>query len=182
MFHWYKKVLFYMIRRIEKKSTITRNNIRTRKTIRVCYMNIKLATEEDLPQLGEFFLELIRHFSPLTKMNNERAKRYAKRHLDNSGDFVFIALENNKLIGAVVVRILSKIRALLRDAYVSPAHRQKGVMKAIEKEVREFLIKKGIKTIELTVTSRNEEGMNTWNALGYTPHVIRMVKKLPSNN
>jgi GNAT superfamily N-acetyltransferase len=149
-----------------------------RKTSGVCFMNIKIATEGDLPQLGEFFLELIRHFSPLTKMNIERAKQYAKRHLDRSGDFVFIAFENNNLIGAVVVRILSKIRALLRDAYVSPAHRKKGVMKAIEKDVKEFLIKKGIKTIELTVTSRNEEGMNTWNALGYIPHVIRMLKKI----
>lgn len=100
-------------------------------------------------------------------MNLEGASRYVKRHLDRKGDYVFIAVETNEFIGTIVVRTLSKTSALIRDAYVKPTFRRKGVMKALEREAINFLKKQGIKKVELVVDSQDNVAKSTRRVLGY---------------
>jgi len=141
-------------------------------------MKIRLANQEDLPALSELFFELIHHFSPGSTMNLEGASKYVKRHLDRKGDYVFAALKENELIGTAVIRTLSRTSAIIRDAYVKPAFRQKGVMRALEGEAVNFLKEKGIKKMELVVDAHDNVAKSTWRALGFKPYTERMTKRI----
>ncbi len=111
-------------------------------------------------------------------MNREEASKYVKRHLDRKGDYVFVASEETELIGTVVVRTLSRTSAMIRDAYVKPAFRQKGVMRALEEEAVDFLKEKGIKKMELVVDAHDNVAKSTWRALGFKPYTQRMAKRI----
>ncbi len=51
-------------------------------------------------------------------------------------------------------------------------------MRKLEQTIVEFLRKRRITTLDLTVVPHNKEGMAAWPALGYKPTKIVMTKQI----
>jgi ribosomal protein S18 acetylase RimI-like enzyme len=141
-------------------------------------MQIRRAKLSDLPRLAEMYFDLFRHVK-VSKVNNiDAMKRYANKKHHQKGHFIFVAEDKGFLIGSLTVRMISKKRGHLLDAYVEPSHRRGGVMKALEGRVTQFLRKRGATTVTLEVQSSNQEGVETWPALGYKVYEYSMKKEI----
>ena len=141
-------------------------------------MQIRRAKLSDLPRLAEIYLNLFRHIKGSKVSNIDAMKRYASRKLHQKGHFIFVAEKEGSLIGTLTVRMISKKRGHLLDAYVEASQRRGGVMKALEGRVTQFLRKRGVTTVTLEVQSSNREGVETWPALGYKIYEYSMKKEI----
>jgi len=139
-------------------------------------MEIRRAKNSDLSRLAEMYLALYRHISGPATSSLESMNRYANRKLHQKHHFTFVAEENSELIGAITVRLLSKKRGHLIDAYVEPVQRRKGVLRKLESRVRVFLKKRDVTSITLEVQSDNVEGLSSWESLGYMTYEVSMKK------
>lgn len=141
-------------------------------------MEIRQAKNSDLPRLAEIYLALYRHISGPETSSLEAMNRYANRKIHQKHHFTFVAEENGEIIGALTVRLLSKKRGHLIDAYVKPVQRLKGVLRKLESHVRVFLTKRDVTSITLEVQSDNIEGLSSWESLGYMTYEVSMKKEI----
>ena len=141
-------------------------------------MEIHRAKLSDLPRLAEMYLDLFRHIKGFETSSLESMKRYARRKFHQKHHFIFVAVEESSIVGAVTVRMVSKRRGHLLDAYVEPSHRRRGVMKSLDQRVTQFLRKRGATTVTLEVQASNREGVETWPALGYEIYEYSMKKEI----
>lgn len=141
-------------------------------------MGIRQAKNSDLSRLAEMYLALYRHISGPDTSSLEAMNRYTNKKLHQKHHFTFVAEENGELIGAITVKLLSKKRGHLIDAYVEPIHRRKGVLRDSEGRVRLFLKKRGITSITLEVQIDNVEGISSWESLGYRTFEVSMKKEI----
>lgn len=141
-------------------------------------MEIRQAKNSDLPRLAEMYLALYRHISGPETSSLKAMNRYANKKLHQKHNFTFVAEEEGDIIGALTVRLLSKTRGDLIDAYVDPVHRRRGVLRKLEGRVRVFLKKRGVTSITLDVQISNEEGLSSWRSLGYLTYEVSMRKEI----
>jgi len=141
-------------------------------------MEIRQAKNSDLPRLAEMYLALYRHISGPETSSLKVMNRYANKKLHQKHHFTFVAEEEGDIIGALTVRLLSKTRGDLIDAYVDPVHRRRGVLRKLEGRVRVFLKKRGVTSITLDVQISNEEGLSSWRSLGYLTYEVSMRKEI----
>ena len=141
-------------------------------------MDIHRAKPSDLPRLAAMYLDLFRHIKGSEASSLESMKRYANKKYHQKHHFIFVAVDAGNIIGAVTVRMISKKRGHLLDAYVEPGFRRKGVMKKLEQRVIQFLRKRGATTVTLEVQASNSEGVQTWPALGYEIYEYSMKKEI----
>ena len=141
-------------------------------------MEIRQAKNSDLPRLAEMYLALYRHISGPETSSLKAMNRYANKKLHQKHHFTFVAEEEGDIIGALTVRLLSKTRGDLIDAYVDPVHRRRGVLRKLEGRVRVFLKKRGVTSITLDVQISNEEGLSSWRSLGYLTYEVSMRKEI----
>ena len=141
-------------------------------------MEFRQAKNSDLPRLTEMYLALYRHISGPETSSLKAMNRYANKKLHQKQHFTFVAEENGELIGALTVRLLSKTRGDLIDAYVEPVHRRRGILSKLEGRVRVFCRKRGITSITLDVQTSNEEGLASWKSLGYQIYEVSMKKEI----
>lgn len=136
-----------------------------------------MATEQDAPRIGELYLQLYSHIHKTTGGTLEKKVQYAKRKMNEENYFIFVAVKE-EIVGTVAVKIKSKKRAYIGDAYVEPDFRRQGVMRELEKAVTAFLKERGVSVVELDVIMSNTEGVKTWPALGYEPYKQFMKKRI----
>ncbi len=141
-------------------------------------MEIRQAKNNDLSSLAEMYLALFRHISGPTTSSIEAMNRYANKKLHQKHHFTFVAEEKRELIGTITVRLMSKRRGHIIDAYVEPSFRRKGVLRNLENQVKAFLKKRKVTSITLEVQSDNVEGINSWKSLGYMTYEVSMKKDI----
>jgi ribosomal protein S18 acetylase RimI-like enzyme len=141
-------------------------------------VEIRLATEEDLPVLAEMYLRLFRHVQRTEGGTVEEKHGYAKEKMGNEDHFIFLAEVEGEAVGTIAVRLLSEELGFILDAWVESKHRRRHVMTELKGGVIEFLRKRGVTMAELKVRTDNEQGMRTWPRMGYGPFEIIMRKKI----
>ena len=99
---------------------------------------------------------------------------YVEVRLKRNNYSIYKATVKNKVIGTISSKLLSSKRGFITDTYIEPDSRRKGVVRKLEKYALRELKNRGIKLVELNVRTDNDEGMSTWNALGY-----KVKKRIP---
>jgi ribosomal protein S18 acetylase RimI-like enzyme len=144
----------------------------------VANLEVRLASEDDLPTLAKMYLRLFRHVHKTDEGTEEEKLRYAISKMRTEDHFIFLAEKEDEAVGTIAVRLLSEGVGFVYDAWVEPEHRMKSVMTELEGRVVGFLREQGFTTAELKVRTDNEEGMKTWPRMGYEPHELLMRKKI----
>jgi ribosomal protein S18 acetylase RimI-like enzyme len=101
-----------------------------------------------------------------------------QRGLKRRNYFIFVAVEDREIVGTITVHLRGRTKGSIDDAYVKPAFRRRGVIRALEERAVQLLREHGASTAEFNVRADNEEGMGTWPVLGYEPYKIVMKKRI----
>lgn len=152
-------------------------------------MNIRLATEDDVPVIGQMWEKLAQFHNMLDSALPPAArgggKVYARRlisRLSDSQTRVIVAENNGDLVGyalAVIVDVipdmfLQENSGFLADIYVDDAFRRKGVGRALVDTVKSWLIENGIRSFEWYVAEDNVIGKRFWESVGGRRVMVRM--------
>ena len=132
-------------------------------------MVIELVTKQDVARIAEMYSKLYSHVwkRPDNARKKEKLIRYVEVRLKRKNYFIYKITVRNKIIGTISSKLLSSKRGFITDAYVEPDSRRKGILRKLEKYALVELKNQGIERVELNVRIDNDEGMSTWNALGY---------------
>jgi ribosomal protein S18 acetylase RimI-like enzyme len=66
----------------------------------------------------------------------------------------------------------------LDSAYVAPAMRRRGIVRALNEAVLAWMREQGTEVAHLDVLDRNKVGLAAWAGVGYRPHYTRMTRDL----
>jgi len=132
-------------------------------------MGIELATKQDVIRIADMYFELYSHVykRPNSERKKEKLIDYVKVRLKKKNYFIYKAIVRNKIIGTISSKLLSSKRGFIGDAYVEPDSRRKGILRKLENYALVELKNRGVRIVELNVRTDNDEGLSTWNALGY---------------
>lgn len=142
---------------------------------------IRLATKEDLDSATQLVVRLKRlnaEFDPLLEVvpDIEQASRtYLEHALNNPTSVLLVAVEGNKIIGLfkgdVEDRIFYKPRyvGIIKEFYILPEYRRKGLGKRLMMEGIEQLRKKGAEIIMASFPALNEIAINFYKKMGFRP-------------
>lgn len=89
------------------------------------------------------------------------------RFLKRNPETCLLTLENNSLIGAILVGIDGR-RAYIYHTAVHLYFRRKGVGKALVEQALSAVKKLGIHKVSLVVFEKNEQGNHFWQELGFS--------------
>ena len=133
-------------------------------------MVIELATKQDVVRIADMYSKLYSHVykRPDNVRNKEKLIAYVGVRLKRKDYYIYKAVVRNKIVGTISSKLLSSKRGFITDAFVEPDSRRKGALRKLEKYVLVELKNRGIRKVELNVRADNNEGVSTWNALGYT--------------
>lgn len=152
-------------------------------------MNIRLATEEDVPAIGQMWEKLAQYHNMLDSALPPAArgggKVYARRlisRLSDSQTRLIVAEENGVLIGYVLAVIVDVIpdmfvqenSGFLADIYVDEAYRQQGIGRTLVETVKLWLRENDIHSFEWHVAEHNVVGQRFWESVGGRRVMVRM--------
>jgi GNAT superfamily N-acetyltransferase len=155
----------------------------------ICLMNIRLATEDDVPAIGQMWEKLAQFHNMLDSALPPAArgggKVYARRlisRLNDSQTRVLVAEHDGELAGYALAVILDVIpdmflqenSGFLADIYVDDAFRRMGIGRALVDSVRAWLLENGIHSFEWYVAEGNDVGKRFWESVGGRRVMVRM--------
>lgn len=171
-------------------------------------MIIRPATIADLPGLIVLFQQEMayqRQMSPVCDLSPDFDwKRFAEMKLNNPNERVLVAEEGGQLLGHIDVRAFlpsqsrparNIVRRFLRpekpplfvwtrtvgrieDCYVETQFRRRGIASALVKEGLAWLQHKGVKRIELAVSTANGSGRAFWEKQGFSAYRLLMSRPI----
>ncbi|MDD5145232.1 MAG: GNAT family N-acetyltransferase [Candidatus Pacebacteria bacterium] len=133
-------------------------------------MKIRFATSQDKEQI----LKLMDEFNVLLKSQDVPSKIGGAMfdEIIKSGDNkIFVAEENNKLIGTATLYFLPNIRhgekmGYVKNFYVTERMRDKGVGRAIFGAIKKYCLENNVKVIKLTSSNKLKNAHNFYEAMG----------------
>ena len=152
-------------------------------------MNIRLATEDDVPAIGQMWEKLAQFHNMLDSALPPAArgggKVYARRLVSRLSDTqtrVIVAEDDGVLVGyalAVIIDVIPDMfvqenSGFLADIYVDDAFRRKGVGRALVDAVKVWLLENSIRTFEWYVAEHNTVGKRFWESVGGRRVMVRM--------
>jgi ribosomal protein S18 acetylase RimI-like enzyme len=159
-------------------------------------MLIKEAEESNIPQLVEmtkkfvdFHIEIYppehKPYMDLAKNYDKKLSHFFAKHIKKKKSTVFIAEEQNTIVGYGVVKIEKfwegaklKNLGLLESIWVEQQYRQKGLGKKIFNQMIEWLKNKKVKHAKIDVASINKAAINWYIKEGFSICNVDMRKKL----
>ncbi len=153
-------------------------------------MIIRSAKKSDLDSLMNFLEEMViyhtkidGYYKPFSKYSG--LDEEIMDWLSSKDMLVLIAEDGGKLIGysqvsvepAPIYASVKKI-GVVHDMFVSAPYRRKKIAQELFQKAMDWFDKKKVKYIELSVDSRNTEGVKYWESLGFFPYKFRMRKEL----
>jgi ribosomal protein S18 acetylase RimI-like enzyme len=141
-------------------------------------INIRKATEDDIPKLVNIYLQLREIIHPGSRKTPGWMTDYVRGKMRQSKYSSYVAAVGEDLVGTIAVQLKEENTAYIGDAFVEPLYRRKVIMRQLEGKIIEYLKEDGVSRVELDVMSRNREGKSTWTALGYNTVKETMMKKI----
>ncbi|MBN3037270.1 MAG: GNAT family N-acetyltransferase [Candidatus Diapherotrites archaeon] len=148
-------------------------------------MYVRGATEQDVPAIAALGVELTAlesQWDPLLIDREENEKIYPKyflRKLRNEKVTIFVAEENNELIGFVMGEderlrdpFKEKKIGYLADLFVAEEHRGKGIGKALLDAMTDWFASRGLRIMSLTAYTQNKEAEEFYLANGFEKTVV----------
>jgi len=153
-------------------------------------MKIRTATTDDADEITSQWLDLAggqRSYGShiLPEENRSTARDAVLRHI--VADELTVATEDGSLLGFVMYTVETgeyeqdTTRGLVRNIYVVPEHRDRGVGTALLEAAESTLNDRGADRIALEVMAENEPARRFYRRHGYTPHRIALEKPTESD-
>lgn len=148
------------------------------------YMKIIEAEERHVPEIVGLWVDLMNFHKELNQFHILRDgaeihwEKYLRKCMESETDKVFIATDENDVIGYIIVKIkeyppLFRLDhfGFISDMYVDSGHRRKGIGKKLLNKAYEWFDSHKIERVELRVEPKNENGYSFWRKHGYEEHV-----------
>ena len=151
---------------------------------------IRPARREDLDAITQLIVRLKRlnaEFDPLLEVVPdivEVSRKYVENALESPSSVVLVAVEGDKVVGVfkgdVEDRIFYKPRyaGVIREFYVLPEYRRKGIGKRLMMEGIEHLRKKGAELILAAFPALNEIAVNFYKKMKFRPIEYLFAKEI----
>jgi GNAT superfamily N-acetyltransferase len=148
---------------------------------------VRVAQESDVNDLVEMRLALHKHhecrnpsiWHALSEQHEyERLKEEIIQCLCDQDTRIFVAVDNDKLIGMVTGKVsfnefrIPSIVASINIAFVAEEWRGKGVGTELVKKLCQFFASKGVKDVSVRYVVGNIEATRFWEKLGFLPRII----------
>ncbi|ABO08005.1 GNAT family N-acetyltransferase [Pyrobaculum calidifontis] len=151
---------------------------------------IRPARREDLDAITQLIVRLKRlnaEFDPLLEVVPEiveASRKYVENALESPSSVVLVAVEGDRIVGVfkgdVEDRIFYKPRyaGVIREFYVLPEYRRKGIGKRLMMEGIELLRKKGAELIMASFPALNEIAVNFYKKMNFRPIEYLFAKEI----
>jgi len=163
---------------------------RTRQRRRAVALRVRAASSADVDTIAHLRVALLLEeganplFAEPHPRALARARDLTRRQLSRSHETFLLATRGTSVVGLLRVRDASR-SALVRDgryaaittAYVVPAERRRGVMRALLRAADGWCSRRGIDTLQLRCGARNREAQHAWRALGFTTVAVLMTRR-----
>ena len=133
--------------------------------------------KEDIPLINDLFIEMIKTvnkrmelkgFDPYKDLENGYEEGYLDNFYDNDDKIIFVAEDNNIVIGFISVVLFKEEGYIYLDDYsVKEKYRGQGIGSELMNMAFEYAKEKGIKTIITHVESANSESINFYKNKGF---------------
>lgn len=147
---------------------VTHISFAPRAYVRHVTLEVHRATRADMPAI----LELLRELATFEKLTPPDGAGYARLMRDLGTRFdAFVAMDDGKAIGYAMIyetysSFAARPRLWLEDMYVTPSHRQRGVGKALMREVAREAKRRQCARAEWAVLDWNTGAMKLYEDLG----------------
>ena len=154
-------------------------------------MKIRKAVKEDFKGLLKLRLlskkEELKYSDTLKpiKESKEYYKEYLQLDLTKPNRIIFIAVDNKKIIGAVVGKFFTPLRISkykkkghISNLYINKNYRKKGIAEKLVKKTLEWLKTNKVPHASLEIHTNNQSAINLYHKLGFKDFTVKMVKKI----
>jgi len=151
----------------------------------VAAVTLRPATEADIPACMEMFADLNRLqkpwrvFVPRSGLAAEMERHYYAA-LKDPDAALFLAEEHGAVVGMAAGQVhrpssfSTDLAVELSSVYVRPAHRRRGIARALTAEVARFARGRGVDRITLKTFAQNREAVEAWARMGFEPRALQM--------
>ncbi|MGC9050217.1 N-acetyltransferase family protein [Pyrobaculum sp.] len=142
---------------------------------------IRPATKEDLDSAVQLVVRLRKlnaEFDPLLQVApdvEQAARKYLENALNNPSSVLVVAVEGSKVVGLLKGDVEDRIfyypkyAGIIKDFYILPEYRRKGIGKRLMMEGVEQLRKRGAEVIMASFPALNEIAINFYKKMGFRP-------------
>ncbi len=154
-------------------------------------MTIRKATGNDYERLKELKLLAKKEESKYSRLLKPLpdARRcylnYLKADLAKRNRKIFIALEDDEIVGMVVVKILKALpvskydkKGYISNLYVREPFRNRGAGKKLVQKAMAWLRSKDIPNVFLEIHSKNLSAQDLYRKLGFKDYFVKMTKRI----
>jgi len=154
-------------------------------------MNIRKAKIKDLKDVVELsYMSAIYHekltsYYDTSKDIKEILTRSLKKNIYASNSCIFVAEENEKIIGYLLAfkiyrpeMFQIKKAGSIEDVYIEESYRRMGIGNKLIQECFKWFKKNSINFVEISVEVLNEKAMIFWNKKGFKDVSIQKYKKI----
>jgi GNAT superfamily N-acetyltransferase len=152
-------------------------------------VRVRAASPRDAAEVAALRLALVAEESPGARVSpglEARARRLSAAHIGAEGDVTLLAIVSGRIAGmarCVEVSGAALARpsryAVLTSAFVRPAFRRRGVLRALLGAADAWCRARRIGEIRLHCRLANDGGQAAWSALGFSPVEIRYRRAVP---
>ncbi len=153
-------------------------------------INIREAKKEDLDNVVELWYDLATMHEEmmdgydLSEDAKDRWKDFVEDGLRREGMCTFVAEEKKEekeeLIGFLNVVIRERLEifeeteiGLILDVFIKRKNRGEGIGSSLTARAEDWIKNKGVETAVITVSPRNEGGVNFWEGRGYETYLLK---------
>ena len=132
-------------------------------------MKIRVMTEKDYASVYQLWVSC----AGMGLNNLDDSEEGIARFLKRNPEICLVALENNSLIGAILVGTDGR-RAYIYHTAVHPYFRRKGVGKALVEQALSAVKKLGIHKVSLVGFEKNQQANLFWEKMGFSARNDRL--------
>jgi len=152
------------------------------------------AQTSELPEIAKLYNMLAFELKAVTKdcyfdfeiLSEELVLRELKQSVQKNKIKIYIAIENNDVIGFIAGTIMSCFLSIssinkvgyIDAAFVMASYRNRNIMRNLEELITEHFRKQGMKFVELNVLTENICGKQFWKKYNYETFREQMRKQL----
>jgi len=148
---------------------------------------LRTATKQDIPQIVKLSGLLADHhhaIDPYWKPGSETKKMFdelIRKEIQKVNVLWLVAEVDNNIIGYFSAEVIpakpvvsAKEIGHISNAFLLDESRGKGIAKAATNQFFEWFKGKGVQVVEVTVDSRNTEGIRAWEGSGFKEYMKKM--------
>lgn len=147
----------------------------------------KIKDADEISNLNYLLMKYHEKFDNYYKINKNHRKiysKYIKKFIRSKNTLVLVAEVDKKIVGLMLGAIEKRPPIMkvvkfghLKDTFVLPGYRRRGIGKILAKELMKWFESKEVEFVELESDIRNKIGVKAWKSLGFKPFMVKMKKK-----